>query len=314
MGTLWLLAGAAAALLIAALFLRLAPMFSLPGDRHRLRVAATLIPALLLGASLAVPIAMYLRDCPWYSRDDRLFVELAASLAVGLVLLAAVRRWRATAATRARLLAVSTAADARLRLRFDLIAERMHAPATELRVLPADRPLACSMAWPSAGVVLSAWMVDHLDEEELEGVIAHELAHLRRHDQATSTVVATLKDAWSVLRSRRGSRLLDPDRELACDELAARVTGRPGALASALYKVWQYGHAGASGGENPALGPGPADLSGRLEALLDPGSARSRPRRETLVLAALGAMAATLALVPLWYLPFCTQVLCRLNR
>ncbi len=316
MGILWLLAGTTVAVLIAGLFTRLASTFSRPDDRHRLRLAATLIPALLLGASLAVPLAMYLRNCPWYSRDDRLFVELAAAIACGLVLLAAIRRWRALVETRARLLAVSVLAAAPLRQRFDLLAARMRAPATELRLVPADRPLAFSVAWPSAGVVLSTWMVEQLDGEELEGVIAHELAHLSRHDQATGTVAATLMDAWSILLSgwQRGPWLPDPDRELACDEVAARVTGRPGALASALYKVWQHGSAGTSGGVTSSLGPSAAGPSFRLAALLDPGYARTRPRRDTLVLAALAAMAATLALIPVWYLPFCMQVLCRLNR
>lgn len=316
MGLLWIAAGGAAALLFAGLFRRLAPAFSRPGDRHHLRLAATVIPALLFGAALAVPIAMYLCNCPWYAGDDRRFVELATAVAIGPILFAAVRRWRATAATRTRLLALSVPAEPHLRSRFDVIAERMQAGATQLRLLPTDRPLACSMAWPAAGVVLSTWMVEQLDEEELEGVIAHEIAHLRRHDHATGTVAATLKDAWSVLRSRdrHDPRPLDSDRELACDEVAARATGRPGALASALYKVWQFGAEGSAAGEVPALGPSAADLSCRLEALLDRGSARSRPRRETWILAALGAMAVTLALVPVWYLPFCMNVLCRLPR
>ena len=87
-------------------------------------------------------------------------------------------------------------------------------------------------------VVLSAALVDDLDDAELEGVLAHELAHVRRRDNLVATVLATLRDlAFFVPGGGWAVRQLHRERELAADQLAVSVTGKPGALAAGLLKV-----------------------------------------------------------------------------
>jgi hypothetical protein len=75
---------------------------------------------------------------------------------------------------------------------------------------------------------------------EIEGVLAHELAHIARRDHALVWLVVLLRDAfWYLPSSRAAFRKFQYQQELACDDLAVGVTGRPLALASALAKVWQ---------------------------------------------------------------------------
>jgi len=105
-----------------------------------------------------------------------------------------------------------------------------------------------------------------LSDDELEGVLAHELGHVRNRDILTSSIAATLAGAITMLsrlafffggdrRSREsgGEALLmlilaplaamliqlwvSRTREFAADASAAQLTNNPYALASALEKI-----------------------------------------------------------------------------
>jgi heat shock protein HtpX len=109
---------------------------------------------------------------------------------------------------------------------------------------------------------VTAGLLEALTPAELEGVIAHELAHLAHHDAAVMTVVggpgAVLLEAGGPLLTRGfnlwftpgvvvavaigwvaqlGTNALSRYRELAADAGAAALTGHPAVLASALRKV-----------------------------------------------------------------------------
>jgi heat shock protein HtpX len=120
-----------------------------------------------------------------------------------------------------------------------------------------------------AAVAVSTGLLNTLNREEIAGVIAHELAHIRNHDTLTMTITATIAGAISMLAQfglffGGGSRdnnsglgvigtlimvILAPvaamivqmaisrTREYAADELGARISGRPEALASALARI-----------------------------------------------------------------------------
>ena len=125
-----------------------------------------------------------------------------------------------------------------------------------------------------AAVAVTTGIMDLLSERELRGVLGHELAHVQNRDILTSSIVATLAGAISMIAWMslwfggafgRGSRdnpygglialaafLLAPiaatliqlgisrTREYAADKTGAEVTHDPEALASALEKL----HAG----------------------------------------------------------------------
>lgn len=107
----------------------------------------------------------------------------------------------------------------------------------------------------SSTLALSTGALEALRRDELEAIVAHELAHVRRRDVLVQTFVV-LFAATLVEASRLGgwfSRallyvlapiaaafvhvLLSPKRELAADELAARATGGAHDLADALLRL-----------------------------------------------------------------------------
>jgi len=78
-----------------------------------------------------------------------------------------------------------------------------------------------------------------LDEGELRGAVAHELSHVRCHDVLASWVLLGLRvvQAFNPVAQVLG-RTVAWETELRADADAARWTGRPATLASALLKVF----------------------------------------------------------------------------
>ena len=96
-------------------------------------------------------------------------------------------------------------------------------------------PLAFTYGIRRPAIVLSPWMADHLDQAELEAVLAHELAHIARRDALFGWIAQLLRDAFCYLpTSWVAYRQLQCEKEVACDDLALQLTHRPLGLASAL--------------------------------------------------------------------------------
>lgn len=120
----------------------------------------------------------------------------------------------------------------------------------------------------NAAVAATTGLLNTLDEDEIAGVMAHELAHIQNRDTLIMTVTATLAGALSMLAnfglffgggSQNGERsnpfvtlliaLLAPlaatlvqmaisrTREFEADRRGAEISGQPQALASALSKI-----------------------------------------------------------------------------
>jgi beta-lactamase regulating signal transducer with metallopeptidase domain len=119
-------------------------------------------------------------------------------------------------------------------------------------------------------MLLSTWMVDHLDQQELEAVLMHELVHVRRRDYLLNWVALLLRDAFFYLpTSRIAFRQLHYEKELASDDLVAQSTKRPLALASALTKVWLSLVDDASSHLVQSLLERRESIADRVERLLD---------------------------------------------
>lgn len=164
----------------------------------------------------------------------------------------------------------SVLAEANLQALADNLAERLGAAQPQVRICAYDRPLALTYGVRRPTVLLSTWTIRRLDAHELEAVVAHELGHVARRDYLVIWLATVLRDAFCYLpTSWAAYRQLQYEKELACDELAVRVTRRPLALASALGKVWQYALEGPPVGAAQALvGAGEA-IEGRITRLLD---------------------------------------------
>ena len=109
------------------------------------------------------------------------------------------------------------------------------------RVVVVDAPgpvLLCVGVW-RARLLVSAGLFELLDEGELRVAVAHELAHVRRHDVLASWVMLGLRvvQAFNPVAQVLG-RSLAWETELRADADAVRWTGRPATLASALLKVF----------------------------------------------------------------------------
>jgi heat shock protein HtpX len=117
----------------------------------------------------------------------------------------------------------------------------------------------------ASAVCVTTGIMQRLDEEELEGVMAHELAHIKNRDVMVMTIASFLSTiAFLVVRfgiyfggrNRNGQvfvailaslvvwilsyvliRALSRYREFAADRGGAAITGKPAALASALLTI-----------------------------------------------------------------------------
>lgn len=175
-----------------------------------------------------------------------------------------------------------------------------------VRVVDARAPLAYVQGLLNPSLVLSSAALGLLAPRELAGVLAHELAHLRRRDNWWASLILTFRAAMffnpvALLVFRR----ILHDTERVCDEQAASLTtGDRLALASSLLKM-AHPEAGTSGAGRPAWVLAPlatledrsiqAILIDRVQRLLHPAPA-SESRLVNLRLAA-----ATLAIVTILF-------------
>lgn len=119
------------------------------------------------------------------------------------------------------------------------------------------RALSVGRGGGPSGIALTQGLLALLPPAELEGVLAHELAHARHRDVLVQSPVVLIA-GWLVEASRIGGFLerallfvlapvaasivqvfLSPKRELAADLRAAEICGSPHPLADALVRVEQ---------------------------------------------------------------------------
>lgn len=129
-------------------------------------------------------------------------------------------------------------ASGELALDFKSLKEKMKAPRTQLYLADLPAPLSMAASGRSNVVVVARSLVKLLTPEELTAVLAHELAHIRNGDSFLKTLAVVYR---RFLPIDPVIRLLEPaihrEREFFADEIAARITGHPLSLASALIKI-----------------------------------------------------------------------------
>src|SRR5437588_2931700 len=81
------------------------------------------------------------------------------------------------------------------------LTQRIRLPMPKIYVIPSDSPNAFATGRnpQHASVAVTRGILDLLDDEELEGVLAHELGHVRNRDILISSVAATLAGAITLL-------------------------------------------------------------------------------------------------------------------
>ena len=150
----------------------------------------------------------------------------------------------------------------------ETLSRRAGLPMPRVAIIPGEQPNAFATGRNAKHAVVAATegILRILDRDEIEGVMAHELAHVRNRDMLISSVAATLAGAIMVLarfglffgggdRDRGGGALaillvvlaplaamvvqaaISRSREFAADAGGAEISCKPRALASALQKL-----------------------------------------------------------------------------
>ena len=125
------------------------------------------------------------------------------------------------------------------------LGERMKSLARKLRVTRAVRLMESALAktpvvigWFRPVILFPASLLTQLSAEQLDAILAHELAHIRRHDYLVNLFQAVVE---TVLFYHPGvhwiSRRIRVEREHCCDDLAAAIGGDPASYARALARV-----------------------------------------------------------------------------
>jgi beta-lactamase regulating signal transducer with metallopeptidase domain len=218
-------------------FLALGSLHYLRSWSQRRRIQCFILAAPLLCLIIDIGELCLLSAFSWNTllsvvlRLSMVFIALGA-FGLGLVRLALMARFIARQ---------KGAADPELQALAESLAQRLDAPCPRVLLCASERPLALTYGLFRATMLLSTWMLDTLDQRELEAVLAHELAHIARRDYLVTWLATILRDAFFYLpTSRIAYRRLQAEKELACDDLVVSATQRPLALASALARVWLH--------------------------------------------------------------------------
>ncbi|RVT91965.1 zinc metalloprotease HtpX [Rhodovarius crocodyli] len=165
------------------------------------------------------------------------------------------------------------------------LAQRAGLPMPALYIIHEDQPnaFATGRGPSNAAVAVNSGLVNMMSEEQVAGVVAHELAHIKHRDTLVMSIAATLSGAIGMLaqfggifgssRDRRGSPIaglllvivgpiaaafvqmaISRAREYEADREGAEICGNPEWLASALERLENYkeGAVNEAAEQNPA--------------------------------------------------------------
>ena len=123
---------------------------------------------------------------------------------------------------------------------FGSLAEQIGVPLAQLQLSSGIIPISFAIQTDKPLVVMSESLLSLLKKDEVEAVMAHELAHIKNSDTALKALVTAYRTA---LPHDPIVRLVEAayhrEREMVADETAARTTRKPLSLASALRKIYE---------------------------------------------------------------------------
>jgi heat shock protein HtpX len=153
----------------------------------------------------------------------------------------------------------------------DRLVAKANLPMPQLYIIPEQQPnaFATGRDYEHAVVAVTEGLLELLSEEEVEAVIAHELSHIKHYDMLIGTITASIAGAIAMLANfgmffggnnedrpnpivMMALMFIMPmaatiiqmtvsrNREFMADEGAARMTGHPEWLQSALMKLDNY--------------------------------------------------------------------------
>ena len=173
---------------------------------------------------------------------------------------------------------ISREEDPRIYQIVERLAGKAGIPVPKIYKIPTNSPnaFATGRSPNHASVAVTQGILELCDDEEIEGVLAHELGHVKNRDILTSAIVATIAGAITLIArlvfwgemfgfgggggsDREGGALsalammivapvaailiqlaISRSREYEADSTGARITGNPQGLARALKKIDEW--------------------------------------------------------------------------
>ncbi len=164
------------------------------------------------------------------------------------------------------------------------LADRANLPMPRVYICPQEAPNAFATGRnpKHSAVAVTQGALRLLNEEELRGVMAHELAHIKNRDTLTATIAATVAGLFSMLAqfafffsmgNRQGGHpfavlgviilgalgaaiikaMISRSREFVADADGAKIAGSPHGLSSALHRLDTYAQRIPLQNPNPAM-------------------------------------------------------------
>lgn len=220
---------------------------------HKLRMLGVIVFIILLYAAFGTVLTLYVSE--------------ALVVVIGLVVMMTIQLFFSDKLALRLMKAESVTAEDEPELHnmVTSVSRQADIPKPDVAIARTDIPnaFAVGRSPKNATICVTEGIMKELDEDELEGVIAHEAAHIKNRDALIITFASflvtlslyMLRWGWLFTRDKRatfvliassalfwvlsfvGMRMLSRFREYTADRSAAIITGNPSALASALTKI-----------------------------------------------------------------------------
>ncbi|PUU90791.1 MAG: heat shock protein HtpX [Halanaerobium sp.] len=141
------------------------------------------------------------------------------------------------------------------------LSQNAELPMPDIYLTPSNQPNAFATGRnpEHAAVAVTQGLINLLNEDELEGVIAHELAHVknrarmgrfrmifggRRNNNGAGALLQLVAIIFAPLAAILIKMAISRSREYIADETGGKISGNPEGLASALEKMERYSQGG----------------------------------------------------------------------
>lgn len=152
----------------------------------------------------------------------------------------------------------------------DELAELVERAAVRAPRLLSLAGIASPMATTGARIVAPAWALESMDRRQLRAMLAHELAHIVRHDPQWKVLSALWRALfWFLPLTGLAQRRLDDLAELACDAYAVQHTGNARGVAECLAACAEHHLGGSAYALAAAMAVHESSFRHRIECLLE---------------------------------------------
>jgi beta-lactamase regulating signal transducer with metallopeptidase domain len=192
-----------------------------------------------------------------------------------------------------RMRRTGSAAPAELRCRLDVLASRLRLHRRVLLRIHSRLDCPWTFGWLKPVILLPAGILSGLSTAQVDALLAHELAHIRRADYLVN-ILQTAVEALFYYHPAVWwmSALIRREREFCCDDLAVRITGDAAVYAAALATLEEIRPMSLQ----PGMAASGRPLLERVRRILGRPTGPSPVMRSRSVMPVVGVLAAAAAI------------------